>query len=77
MNYFFWQNTDRYCLGDGNYNYSEFVGFLKNFDHLITLEVIDVGTDPASAIRGREDIAKLISELGADRGERPAINDVC
>ncbi len=56
----FGEKDDHLSLGDGNYNYSEFADFLKNFDRIITLEVINIGADPAPVVRCREALAKLL-----------------
>ena len=47
-------------LGDGNYDYSDYVGFLKNFEHVITLEIINVGTDPEPALKCRRAVLELL-----------------
>lgn len=56
----FGEKDDHLPLGDGNYNYADYVGFLKNFEHVITLEVIDVGTDPEPALRCRRALEELL-----------------
>ena len=57
----FGEKDDHLPLGDGNYDYSEYVDFLKNFDHVITLEVVDVGTDPEPALRARQGLQDLLA----------------
>ena len=42
-------------------DYADDVGFLKNFEHVITLEVIDVGMDPEPALRCRRAVRELLS----------------
>ena len=56
----FGEKDDHLPLGDGNYDYSEYVDFLNAFQHVITLEVIDVGTDPGPALRCRRAIQELL-----------------
>jgi sugar phosphate isomerase/epimerase len=56
----FGEKDDHLPLGDGNYDYADYVGFLKNFEHVITLEIIDVGTDPEPALKCRRAIQKLL-----------------
>ena len=55
----FGEKDDHLPLGDGNTDYSDYVGFLKNFENVITLEVIDVGTDPEPALRWRRAVQEL------------------
>jgi len=55
----FGEKDDHLPLGDGNYDYSEYVDFLKGFEHVITLEVIDVGTDPEPVLRCRRALKAL------------------
>ena len=57
----FGEKDDHLPLGDGNYNYSEYIDFLKDFEHIITLEVIDVGTDPEPALRTRQGLQDLLA----------------
>jgi sugar phosphate isomerase/epimerase len=57
----FGEKDDHLPLGDGNYDYSDYIDFLKNFDHVITLEVIDIGTDPEPVLRCRRALQKLLA----------------
>ena len=56
----FGEKDDHLPLGDGNYDYADYVGFLKNFEHVITLEIIDVGTDPEPALKCRRAVLELL-----------------
>lgn len=56
----FGEKDDHLPLGEGNYDFSEHVGFLKNFEHVITLEVIKVGTDPEPSLRSRRALEALL-----------------
>jgi len=58
----FGEKDDHLPLGEGNYDYSEFIDFLKNFDHIITLEVIDIGTDPEPVLRCRDALLNLLAD---------------
>lgn len=56
----FGEKDDHLPLGDGNYHYADYVDFLKNFAHVITLEVIDIGTDPEPVLRCRRSLQELL-----------------
>jgi sugar phosphate isomerase/epimerase len=58
----FGQRDDHLPLGDGNYDYSEFAGFLKEFPHVITLEVVHMGTTPEHILRGRQALYDLLKK---------------
>jgi sugar phosphate isomerase/epimerase len=58
----FGQKDDHLPLGDGNYDYSEFAGFLKGFPHVITLEVVHMGSTPDHILRGRQALMNLLNE---------------
>jgi sugar phosphate isomerase/epimerase len=45
---------DHLPIGDGNFNYSNFIDFIKNFQHIVTLEVVDIGQNPEAILRSRE-----------------------
>ena len=62
----FGEKDDHLPLGDGNYDYSEFIDFLKNFKHVITLEVIGLGTDPEPALRCRRGMQALFGCRSSD-----------
>ncbi|MDM8540760.1 sugar phosphate isomerase/epimerase family protein [Desulfococcaceae bacterium HSG9] len=50
---------DHLPIGDGNSDYSGFMRFIRAFPHIVTLEVLDIGYDPATIIRSREYFTKL------------------
>ncbi len=50
----FGENDDHLPLGDGNYDYTEFAGFLRDFPYTITLEVVKEGTSPEPMLRARD-----------------------
>ena len=56
----FGEKDDHLPLGDGNYDYSDHIEFLKNFDHIITLEVIEISTNPEPVLRCRQALQKLL-----------------
>lgn len=45
---------DHFPIGGGNFDYSEFIEFIKNFPHIVTLEVVSVGDDPGDILRSRD-----------------------
>lgn len=55
------RKDDHLAVGDGNYDYSPFIDFLRNFSHVITLEVVDIGTDPGPVIRAKKALNRLLS----------------
>ncbi len=55
------EHDDHLPLGDGNYDYSTYVNFLRDFPHLIILEVVDISTDPSRVIKGKNAFKKLLS----------------
>jgi len=52
---------DHLPLGNGNYDFTGFVEFLRDFKHIITLEVVDIGTNPNPVLRSREALCKLLA----------------
>ncbi|MEW6185949.1 MAG: sugar phosphate isomerase/epimerase family protein [Thermodesulfobacteriota bacterium] len=55
------KNDDHLPVGDGNYDYSPYIDFFKNYSHIITLEVSDISRDPQPMLRSRENFLKLVS----------------
>ena len=45
---------DHFPIGDGNFEYSGFMDFIKDFQHVVTLEVVSVGNDPEDILRSRD-----------------------
>jgi sugar phosphate isomerase/epimerase len=56
------ENDDHLPLGDGDTDYSEFGDFLKNFPYIITLEVIEISSDPAPVLRAKDAMIDLLSK---------------
>jgi len=54
------QKDDHLIIGQGNFDYSPYLDFLRNFEGIILLEVIDIGKDPAASIKSREYIKKIL-----------------
>ena len=54
------EKDDHLTVGDGNYDYSGFIDFLINFPYVITLEVVEVSTDPGPVLRGRNALNNLL-----------------
>ena len=48
------EKDDHLPIGDGNSDYSDFMDFIKNFKHIVTLEVVGIGQDPEPILRSRE-----------------------
>jgi len=53
------EKDDHLPIGDGNFDYSNFIDFIKNFQHIVTLEVVDIGENPEAILRSREYFYKL------------------
>lgn len=54
------ENDDHLPVGDGNYDYSGILDFLRNFPHIITLETVDLTDDPQPVLRGFENFKKML-----------------
>ena len=52
-------DDDHLPIGDGNSDYSSFMSHIRAFPHIVTLEVLDIGYDPAAIIRSRDYFTKL------------------
>ncbi len=50
---------DHLPIGDGNFDYSGLMSFIRVFPHIVTLEVLDIGYEPATIIRSRDYFTKL------------------
>ncbi len=48
------KRDDHLPIGDGNFDYSGFFDAIRDFPHIVTLEVIHVGTDPSAILKSRE-----------------------
>lgn len=54
------EKDDHLPIGDGNSDYSNFIDFIKNFQHIVTLEVVDIGQNPEPILRSREYFNRLV-----------------
>lgn len=57
----FGQADDHLIIGQGNFDYSPYLDFFREFDGILLLEVIQVGTDPGPA---RQSLAHVRQLLG-------------
>jgi sugar phosphate isomerase/epimerase len=55
------KNDDHLPVGDGNYDYSDYIDFFRNYPHIITLEVSDISRDLQPILRSRDNFQKLIA----------------
>jgi sugar phosphate isomerase/epimerase len=51
---------DHLVIGEGNLPYDGLIGFLRDFGHIVTLEVQHIGKDPEPAIRSRAYVQKML-----------------
>jgi sugar phosphate isomerase/epimerase len=58
----FGKRDDHLPLGDGNYDYSEFTNFLRDFPYVITMEVISSGTGPEPMLKARNGFDRLLRQ---------------
>jgi sugar phosphate isomerase/epimerase len=56
----FGKNDDHLPVGDGDYDYSSIMDFLRNFPHIITLETVDISRDPKPVLRGFDAFKKML-----------------
>lgn len=54
------EKDDHLVIGQGNFDYSPHLDFFRSFPHVLTLEAISLGTDPAPAVKSREFVKKLL-----------------
>lgn len=54
------KKDDHLPIGDGNYDFSGFIDFFRNYPHIITLEISDNGRDPQPMLRSRDNFQRLI-----------------
>jgi len=54
------KRDDHLPVGDGNYDYSGFLDFFRNYPHVITLEVTELSKDPQPIFRSRDNFRKLL-----------------
>jgi len=55
------EKDDHGVIGEGNFDYSPHLGFFRNFEGIITLEVMQIGTDPEPARRSLQYVTKLFA----------------
>ncbi len=48
------EKDDHFAIGDGNFDYSDFFDFIRDFPYIVTLEVVHIGKDPNDILRSRE-----------------------
>ncbi|HUT54968.1 MAG TPA: sugar phosphate isomerase/epimerase family protein [bacterium] len=57
----FGKKDDHVVIGQGNSDYTPHLEFFRSFPHIITLEAVAVGTDPAPALQSREHLRRLLA----------------
>ncbi len=55
------EDDDHVAIGEGNIDYTPFLDFFKNFEGVMTLEVLKVGTDPGTELKSRDYVRELLS----------------
>ncbi len=56
----FGEFDDHFVIGEGDFDYSPHLDFFKSFEHIMTLEVIDIGTDPEKAMKSKKYVDGLL-----------------
>ena len=56
------EKDDHLPIGDGNFDYSDFLDFIKDFPYIVTLEVVDTNNSPAAILKSRDYFKKLIQD---------------
>lgn len=54
-------NDDHLPIGDGNYDFSEFIDYFRNYPGIITLEMAQMSRDTESIIRCKDNFKKLLA----------------
>ncbi len=57
----FGKKDDHVIIGQGNSDYTPHLEFFRSFPHIITLEAVAVGSDPAPALQSREHVRRLLA----------------
>lgn len=57
----FGKKDDHVIIGQGNFDYTPHLDFFRSFPHIITLEAVKVGLDPAPALQSREHVRRLLA----------------
>lgn len=53
------EKDDHLPIGDGNFDYSRFIDFIRDFPHNVILEVVQASVDPSAILRSREYFDKI------------------
>jgi len=53
---------DHLIIGTGNFDYQPFLDFIINFPHIVTLEVVKLGTSPQPAQESLKNFQKIIEQ---------------
>lgn len=53
---------DHLPVGDGNLDYTPYLDFLREFPHLMTLELVEFGTDPGPVLKSRDNFLRMLKE---------------
>ncbi|MCG6910565.1 MAG: sugar phosphate isomerase/epimerase [Deltaproteobacteria bacterium] len=61
----FGEKDDHLPVGEGNDDFGSYIDFLRGFEHIITLEVVDIGTDPDPVLRCRRALQALFASQPA------------
>jgi sugar phosphate isomerase/epimerase len=65
------EKDDHAVIGEGNFDYTPYREFFRGFEHVIILEVHNIGTDPELAVKSREyvrDFLRLDGRGGSHAG---------
>ena len=54
------KKDDHLPIGDGDLDYTPWLNFLREFHHLMTLELVEFGSDPGPVLRSRERFLQLL-----------------
>jgi sugar phosphate isomerase/epimerase len=60
----FGEKDDHVIIGKGNFDYTPHLGFFRSFPHIMTLEVVVMGTDPRPAIKSRDNVKTILKVRG-------------
>jgi len=53
------QKDDHIPIGDGTIDYTPYLDFLRSFRHMMTLELVEFGDDPAPVLKSRDNFLRL------------------
>jgi sugar phosphate isomerase/epimerase len=57
----FGERDDHVVIGEGNFDYTPFLDFIRDFPHVVTLEVFKMETHGGFALKSRDNFLKIIS----------------